>query len=200
MILSIKKYAIISGSLLIAAIPSVNASECSYLLRDGVRNEVRVTGLSMSNGMLHTAMCDSTVKVIETSRNSGKGSSYGIGVGGYSFSFGSSKSTAEEFKSMYEHQACSSLSSELSTFQQDILESSIIDSNMVNSFVECKALEERGLIVTPKPSPFNETTLNFDIKFEGDPDGETINGYSINPSYAASCESDFVEGPREVDT
>jgi len=157
------------------------ATGCSDLLREGVRNELSTTSIDVYEGQLHSWMCDSTLEVTEiTSSGSGSASFGLIGFGG-SLSLGGSKAKAQQFKETYERLACSQSSSELTTLQESTLQSSIIDSNIVDAFVQCKALEAQGLVVEVDASPTNEKVVIFNIRFEGDPNGETINGYSILP-------------------
>jgi len=173
------------------------ATGCSDLLRDGVRNELSTTGSDAYEGQFHSLMCDSTLEVTEITSSSSGGASFGFG----SLSLGGSKAKAQLFKETYEHLACSQFSSELTTLQESTLQSSIIDSNIVDAFVQCKALEAQGLVVEVDASPTNEKVVIFNIRFEGDPNGETINGYSILPGYAATCDdTNFKPGPLDVDT
>lgn len=180
---------------------SVLASECSSLLQDGVFNHYSFNSNSNTQAEVHNTLCDSTKEIVDTSKSGSSGGSFGLNIGSDKLSIGSSRESAKAFKNVYESQICTAENRELTYSNEEILQQSVVDKNIVDAFVDCKKLEENGVIVDVTQNIYNEAIISIDITFIGDPDGETIGGYQVVPNNAATCnDTNFKPGPIEVDT
>lgn len=195
------KKALFIGLISASASFSTLASECSALLQDGIFNHYSFNSNQSTQAEVHNALCDSSKEIIDTSKSGSSGFSFGISVGGDALSLGSSSQSAKNFKNVYESQICTAENRTLSFEHQETLQTSIVDTNAVDAFVDCKKLEETGIIVDVSQNDFNEAVVTIDITFIGDPDGETIEGYQVVPESAATCnDTNFQPGPIAVDT
>ncbi len=199
--MQIIKKALIAGILSSTISVGATASECSALLQDGIFDHYSFSAHESTQAEVHNALCDFSKEIVDTSKDGSSGSNFGITIGDKKLSLGSSSKSAKDFKSVYERQICTSENRELNYESEDVLQTSIVNKEVVDAFVDCKKLEENGIIVDVTKNKFNESIVTIDITFIGDPDGETIEGYQIIPASAATCnDTNFKPGPLAVDT
>lgn len=127
------------------------AQGCDLLLRDGVFNTFNETSGRRSNAEWHQAWCSGVL----TSSNRAGETSLSLELPVKKIPIGLSFGTAQEFQQMYKSQFCGNADRVASNYASSAAFTQTADPGLLSAYVQCKAVEGRGLEARFIPSQDN---------------------------------------------
>ena len=172
-------------------------SNCEAVLAQGIFDAYSFQTAGLSKSAFHNAMCNGTVRTVESKSDHTNGTSVSIGIPGIiELSLGDSREGATRFQDQYKHYFCGEASASGVNVSSSEAFRRVASPVVLQAYTACVTTRSHGLEVNvTRP---NLKVVTFDLAFNVANSSAKFNALYLTPRKAARCRSANVKNGGEL--